>query len=176
MESNRGVGGRLTFQATRKDKFTFSWDKQRNLQDQLTGQLETGTVKNEGNAGYCQRHEVIQGTWSRPQSSNILFDGGITFSKFNFGGFGKDLLLSDYEGCGGGIRCHRDQVSDRPEALSDVRPDEREEDRLPRARPSGHPRVGGATTTREWSEHDQGAKRLRKPMRNSDWKHCSTSA
>jgi hypothetical protein len=104
VETNKGVGGRVTFQATRKDKFTFSWDKQRNFQDQLTGQLETGTVKNEGNAGYCQRHEVIQGTWSRPQSSNILLDGGITFSKFNFGGFGKDVFLSDYEGCGGGIQ------------------------------------------------------------------------
>ena len=60
-ESNKGVGGRLTFQATSKDKFTFSCDKQRNFQDQLTGQLETGTIKNEGNPGYCQRHEVIAG-------------------------------------------------------------------------------------------------------------------
>ena len=80
VESNRGAGGRLTFQATSKDKFTFSWDKQRNFQDQLTGQLETGTIKNEANAGYCQRHEVIQGTWSRPQSNTLLFDAGITVS------------------------------------------------------------------------------------------------
>jgi carboxypeptidase family protein len=104
VESNRGAGGRLTFQATSKDKFTFSWDKQRNFQDQLTGQLETGTIKNEANAGYCQRHEVIQGTWSRPQSNTLLFDAGITVSKFNFGGFGEDLFLSDYEGCGGGLQ------------------------------------------------------------------------
>jgi hypothetical protein len=103
-ESNKGVGGRLTFQATKKDKFTFSWDKQRNFQDQLTGQLETGTIKNEANAGYCQRHEVLQGTWSRPHSNSLLFDSGITVSKFNFGGFGKELFLSDYEGCGGGIQ------------------------------------------------------------------------
>ena len=46
----------------------------------------------------------MQGTWSRPQSNNLLFDAGITVSKFNFGGFGKDLFLSDYEGCGGGIQ------------------------------------------------------------------------
>ena len=103
-ESNKGVGGRLTFQATRKDKLTFSWDRQRNFQDQLTGQLETGTIKNEANAGYCQRHEVVQGTWSRPHSNSLLFDSGITVSKFNFGGFGKDVFLSDYEGCGGGIQ------------------------------------------------------------------------
>jgi hypothetical protein len=104
VESNKGVGGRVTFQATRKDKITFSWDKQRNFQDQLTGQLETGAIKNEGNAGYCQRHEVLQGTWSRPQSNDVLFDAGITVSKFNFGGFGKELFLGDYEGCGGGIQ------------------------------------------------------------------------
>jgi hypothetical protein len=103
-EVNRGAGVRLTGQVTRKDKVTFSWDRQRNFQDQLTGQLETGTIKNEGNAGYCQRHEVIQGTWSRPQSSALLFDGGVTVSRFNFGGFGTDLRLSDYEGCGGGLQ------------------------------------------------------------------------
>ena len=69
VENDKGGGGRLTFQATSKDKFTFSCDKQRNFQDQLTGQLETGTIKNEANHGYCQRHEVTQGTWSRPQSN-----------------------------------------------------------------------------------------------------------
>ena len=103
-ETNKGIGGRVTYQATRKDKLTFSWDKQRNFQDQLTGQLETGTAKNESNAGYCQRHEVLQGSWTRPHSNNLLFDAGVTVSKFNFGGFGKDLFLSDYEGCGGGIQ------------------------------------------------------------------------
>ena len=100
-ERDKGAGGRLTYQATSRDKFTFSWDKQRNFQDQLTGQLETGTIKNEANQGYCQRHEVIQGTWSRPQSKSLLFDAGVTVSKFNFQSFGKDLFLSDYEGCGG---------------------------------------------------------------------------
>ena len=87
-----------------QDKFTFSYDKQRNFQDQLTGQLETGTDQERGNPGYCQRHEVTQGTWTRPQSNNLLFDAGVTVSKFNFGGFGNDLFLSDYEGCGGGIQ------------------------------------------------------------------------
>jgi hypothetical protein len=103
-EINRAAGGRLTYQAARRDKFTFSYDRQRNFQDQLTGQLETGTVKNEANPGYCQTHEVIQGTWTRPHSQNLLFDAGVTVSRFNFGGFGSDLFLSDYEGCGGGIQ------------------------------------------------------------------------
>jgi hypothetical protein len=51
---------------------------------------------------------VIQGTWSRPHSSNLLFDSGITVSKFNFGGFGDDLFLADFEGCGG---ANEDNVS-----------------------------------------------------------------
>jgi hypothetical protein len=114
VEADRGAGGRLTYQATSKDRFTFSWDKQRNFQDQLTGQLETGTIRNEANAGYCQRHEVIQAGWNRPHSANLLFDAGVTVSRFNFGGFGKDLFLSDYKGCGGGIQ---DNVSINDTAL-----------------------------------------------------------
>jgi hypothetical protein len=46
---------------------------------------------------------VTQGSWSRPQSNSLLFDAGVTVSKFNFSGFGKDLFLSDFEGCGGAI-------------------------------------------------------------------------
>ena len=101
VENDKGGGVRLTFQASSKDKIGFSFDKQRNFQDQLTGQLETGTIKNEANQGYCQTHQVTQGTWSRPQSTNLLFDAGVTVSKFNFQGFGDDLFLSDYQGCGG---------------------------------------------------------------------------
>jgi hypothetical protein len=101
VENDKGGGGRLTFQASSKDKFTFSYDKQKNFQDQLTGQLETGTIKNEANQGYCQTHRVIQGTWARPHSTRLLFDAGVTVSKFNFQSFGSDLFLSDYEGCGG---------------------------------------------------------------------------
>ena len=84
-----------------KTSSCFRGTAQRNFQDQLTGQLETGTIKNEANQGYCQRHQVVQGTWSRPQSSSLLFDAGVTVSKFNFQSFGTDLFLSDYEGCGG---------------------------------------------------------------------------
>ncbi|MEP7304892.1 MAG: carboxypeptidase regulatory-like domain-containing protein [Acidobacteriota bacterium] len=103
-EIDKGFGGRVTVQATSKDKFTVSYDRQRNFQDQLTGQLETGTIKNEANAGYCQTHSVTQTTWNRPSSSKLLLDGGFTVSRFTFGGFGSDLRLSDYEGCGGGIQ------------------------------------------------------------------------
>lgn len=102
-EADRGVGGRLTYQATSKDKLTFSYNWQHNFQDQLTGQLETGTLKNEANPGYCQQAELMQGTWTHVQSPSLLFDGGFTISKFRFGGFGKDLFLSDYNACGGGM-------------------------------------------------------------------------
>src|SRR4029079_15590252 len=55
------------------------------------------------NAGYCQTQSVLQGTWTRPRSTKLLLDAGATVSKFDFGGFGSDLFLSDYESGGGGI-------------------------------------------------------------------------
>jgi len=102
-EIDRAAGVRFTVKPSERDKFTVSYDRQRNFQDQLTGQLETGTIKNEANAGYCQSHTLLQGTWTRPHSSTVLLDAGATISRFNFGGFGDDLYLSDYESCGGGL-------------------------------------------------------------------------
>jgi len=102
-ERDGGAGGRITIQATKKDKFTVSYDWQKNFSEQLTGQLETGTVKTEANLGYCQRHDVSQVSWSRPQSNSVLFDAGVTVSRFNFNNHGKDLYLSDYEQCGNGL-------------------------------------------------------------------------
>jgi hypothetical protein len=102
-EIDRAVGIRFTVKPSEKDKFTVSYDRQKNFQDQLTGQLETGTIKNEANAGYCQSHTLLQGTWTRPQSAKLLLDAGATISRFNFGGFGDDLYLSDYQACGGGL-------------------------------------------------------------------------
>ena len=100
-EIDHGFGVRFTVKPSTKDKFTFSIDKQRNFQDHLTGQLETGTVKNEANPGYCQDQLVAQGTWTRPQSTKLLLDAGLTVSRFTFGGFGNDIFQSDYQGCGG---------------------------------------------------------------------------
>jgi hypothetical protein len=102
-EIDKGAGIRFTVKPSDKDKFTVSFDKQRNFQDQLTGQLETGTIKNEANAGYCQDQSVTQATWTRPHSSKLLLDAGLTVSRFTFGGFGNDLFLSDYQACGGGL-------------------------------------------------------------------------
>jgi hypothetical protein len=102
-ERDGGAGGRLTIQATNKDKFTFSYDWQKNFTEQLTGQLETGASKPEANLGYCQRQDVTQGSWSRPHSNNLLFDAGVTVSRFNFSNHGTDLYLSDYEQCGYGL-------------------------------------------------------------------------
>src|SRR5262249_26562624 len=102
-EIDRGAGIRFTLKLSQKDKVTASIAKQRNFQDQLTGLLETGTTKNEANAGYCQDQLVVQATWTRPQSTRLLLDAGMTMSRFTFGGFGNDLFLSDYQACGGGL-------------------------------------------------------------------------
>lgn len=101
-EIDKGAGLRLTSQFTTKDKITFSYDRQKNFQDSLTGALNLGTTKLEGNAPYCQQHSVYQGLWLRPQSNRLLFESGATVSKFTFGngGWGNELDLSDYEQCG----------------------------------------------------------------------------
>jgi hypothetical protein len=99
-EIDKGGGLRFTGQATSKDKVTFSYDRQKNFQDSLSGALNLGTTKVEGNGPYCQQHAVYQGTWMRPQSSRLLFEAGVTVSRFNFGDWGNDLGLSDYEQCG----------------------------------------------------------------------------
>jgi hypothetical protein len=99
-EMDKGGGLRLTAQVTTKDKVTFSYDRQRNFQDSLTGTLNLGTFKVEGNGAYCQQHSVYQATWVRPQSSRLLFEGGLTVSKFDFGSWGSKLDLSDYDQCG----------------------------------------------------------------------------
>jgi hypothetical protein len=101
-ETDKAAGVRLTYQAPAAHKFAFSYDAQKNFQDQLTGQLETGTIKNEANNGYCQRQDLTQLTWNRP-SSRLLLEAGVTVSRFNFGSFGHDLFLSDFAGCGGGL-------------------------------------------------------------------------
>jgi hypothetical protein len=82
-EFNRGGGIRLSAQLTQKDRATFSFDKQKNFQDSLSGALNRGTVKLEGNGAYCQSHPVYQATWLRPQSNNLLFEGGLTVSRFH---------------------------------------------------------------------------------------------
>jgi len=99
-ELNKGGGLRLAAQLTAKNKVTFSYDRQRNFQDSLSGALNLGTVKLEGNGAYCQQHSVTQATWLRPHSDRILFEGGITISRFNFGDWGGSLDLSDYSQCG----------------------------------------------------------------------------
>lgn len=99
-EVDKGGGFRLTGQLTPKDKVTFSYDRQRNFQDSLSGALNLGTTKLEGNGPYCQQHSVYQGTWMRPQSQRVLFEGGVTVSRFNFGDWGTRLDLSNYAQCG----------------------------------------------------------------------------
>jgi hypothetical protein len=111
-EAYWALGGRLTTQATTKDKVTFSYDRQKNFQDQLIGQLETGVTKSEANASTCQQHAVTQATWTRPQSNRLLFDAGFTISRFDFGGFGDDLFLRDYEPCGAGIAYNHVSIAD----------------------------------------------------------------
>lgn len=99
-EIDKAGGLRLAGQLSRKDKVTFSYDRQRNFQDSLSGALFQGTVKLEANGPYCQQHSIYQATWVRPHSNRLLFESGVTVSRFNFGDWGTKLDLSTYKPCG----------------------------------------------------------------------------
>lgn len=96
----RSHNGRLTLQATTRDKFTVGYDFQRNGRDQLTGQLDRGTAAIESNSSYCNLDDLLQVTWTRPQTTKLLFEGGWTVNRFGFGNsMGSDLFLGDYTQC-----------------------------------------------------------------------------
>jgi hypothetical protein len=101
IERLKAHGGRLTWQASAKDKVSFSYDFQRNVRDQLTGQLDRGTIAIEANNSYCNLDDLFQGIWTRPHANNILFEGGLTVNRFGYGAnWGTDIFLRDYEHCG----------------------------------------------------------------------------
>jgi hypothetical protein len=99
-EFNKALGMRFAAQVTKKDRVTFSYDRQRNFQDSLSGALNRGATKVEANGAQCLQNPVAQTTWLRPQSNSVLFEGGFTTSKQTSGGWGNALDQSDYEACG----------------------------------------------------------------------------
>jgi hypothetical protein len=99
-EFNKALGVRFAAQVTKKDRVTFSYDRQRNFQDSLSGALNRGATKVEANGAQCLQNPVAQATWLRPQSNTVLFEGGFTTSKQTSGGWGMELDQSDYEPCG----------------------------------------------------------------------------
>jgi outer membrane receptor protein involved in Fe transport len=113
-EKLRSHLGRLTLQATTKDKFTILYDFQRNARDQLTGQLDRGTTAIEANSSYCNLDDLFQATWNRPHSTRLLFEGGWTINRFGFGNsFGSDLFLGDFEQCFPNYRPDRVAIADQ---------------------------------------------------------------
>src|SRR5262245_32584201 len=104
VEYNRNYQFRTTFQPSKKDKVGASTDIQRHYRDQAFGQLDQGIARIEANAAMCHNDSLTQFTWSRPQSSRLLFEGGASVSLTTFGtaSFGTRLDGSDYGPCGQG--------------------------------------------------------------------------
>ncbi len=99
-ENDRAYGGRVTVQATRTDKFTFSYDWEHTLIEQNAGILETGTIASEANNATCYRTRLTQASWTHPSSSKLLFEAGWTLALLNFGpDLNPDQFLSDYQIC-----------------------------------------------------------------------------
>jgi len=72
---------RLTWAATPKQKFTFSYDWQHNNSLNQGGELDAGNTAVEASAranAYCNRVNVLQGTWTYPVSDRMLVDAGVS--------------------------------------------------------------------------------------------------
>ena len=92
---------RLAYQVSSKDKVTFHYELQRNIRDQLTGQLDRGTTAIEANGSYCTPTDEFQGTWTRPHTNKILFESGVALHRGGYGAnMGTDTRLNDYTQCG----------------------------------------------------------------------------
>lgn len=78
-DTNRAHNIRFTWQAAAKHKITGSYEWQRDIVAQNTGQLNNGTQSIESSGGYCPQPRLTQFTWTNPASSRLLFEAGSTF-------------------------------------------------------------------------------------------------
>jgi carboxypeptidase family protein len=72
---------RLTWAATKKQKFNFSYDWQHNNSLNQGGELDAGNTAVEASAranAYCNQVNVWQGTWTYPVSDRFLVDAGLS--------------------------------------------------------------------------------------------------
>src|SRR6266853_2020475 len=113
LELNRPLDSRVTWQKG-KDKFAFSYTFQRNQRDNQASQLDQGTLAAEANAPACLSADFFQGVWTRPQTSKLLFEGGLTIvrSGSSGGNWGTDICLSDFQNCGVSFYPDRVQITD----------------------------------------------------------------
>jgi len=83
-ERNRQHDGRLTWQASQKDKFTFhyGWQTYHSSNNQGLLSVATTSWERRGNA-YCPETNLFQSTWTRPHSNRILFEAGVTTLDFD---------------------------------------------------------------------------------------------
>ncbi|MGD9902125.1 MAG: carboxypeptidase regulatory-like domain-containing protein [Vicinamibacterales bacterium] len=129
-EDLRSDNLRLTWQATPKHKFTFSYDWQKNSALNQAGGLNEGTWALEAvvraNA-YCNQIDLLQSTWTFPASNNLLFDAGAsvfytrgsTGISFNCGGIPGEMQIREqstglrYHGAGQREESDQDSFSER---------------------------------------------------------------
>jgi hypothetical protein len=96
-EDLRSDNIRLTWQVAPSHKITFSEDWQHNNANNQGGGVSTGAFAMEAIINpdaYCNRVSLLQGTWSHPASSRLLFEAGATL-QLQYRSFGLDIA------CGG---------------------------------------------------------------------------
>jgi hypothetical protein len=82
----RNVNGRVTWQATARDKFGFFWDEQDACQDPCDGTVSAAWSPEAMWSVWTHPNRLAQVSWTNPYTSRILLEGGINISyqKYNF--------------------------------------------------------------------------------------------
>src|ERR1043166_241976 len=74
----RNGSGRVTFQATQKNKFNAYWDEQLFCQDPCTGVVSVFTSPESWISVQTKPNRLQQLTWTNPMSSKILLEAGLS--------------------------------------------------------------------------------------------------
>jgi hypothetical protein len=77
----RNVNGRVTWQATSKNKFNFFWDEQDFCQDPCLGVVSVYTSPESWWSVQAKPNRLQQASWTNPLTNKILLEGGVSVTR-----------------------------------------------------------------------------------------------
>ena len=77
----RNVNGRVTWQASAKNKFNFFWDEQDFCQDPCHGVVSVFTSPESWFSPAARPNRLQQASWTNPLTNKILLEAGISVTK-----------------------------------------------------------------------------------------------
>ena len=90
--TNRHHNIRVTWQASQRNKFNFSWDNQYRCDCHRS---VSSTLAPEATAARIYRPDIITATWSFPLTSRLLFEAGSATSRLDYSPTPQDISAAD---------------------------------------------------------------------------------